>query len=178
MTFKNSNSSLTSARETLFDENTNLDGVSLTNDNENDSYKNSKEEEIDPKILTELIRVYYFIFLIPPIITMLLLSYNIFSKDVWRGSSYLGSYVLIGFIYAFLKLCDGLFIKYPSKFKKPLGKFIYYSILVIIVLYVYLTRFHFSANKLNWTIDTYFNHNNPVDPKNPPLFNKDDKELD
>jgi hypothetical protein len=129
-------------------------------------FRSGEEEEFSSK---EVYRVYYYIFLFIPLFFMLLLVKYAFEDDIWKKMAYLGSFAAIPVVYGLWKYLFFVFVKVPSKIKKLLWRRVYFMTIIGVSLYVYITRFHNSANKLYWTLDTYYQHNKPLDSSNPPI---------
>ena len=112
-----------------------------------------------------------------PLFFIGLLSKYALANDVWRKMAYVGSFGLIGLLYTIFTFVWFMSISLPSKFKNSKARGVYFLVVFGISFFIYWSRFYTSADKLKWTMDSYFSHNSPYDKKNPPIIAKNNKDL-
>ena len=90
------------------------------------------------------------------------------SENIWKKMASLGSIAVTFVFFLIFNILGLICLTVPMKLKNKKCRAVYVILLVSWSAYFYYNRFYTSASKTRWTLDSYYLHNAPYDPKNPP----------
>jgi hypothetical protein len=123
-------------------------------------------------------RIYYYVFLFSSVFFYVLtLKYTV-DIHIWKKIMSCALIVYISVFYYLWTFLDFLFFGITKKMSHGRTRTIYTIVVLCFLYYAFYSRIQTSSSKLNWTLDTYYNHRKPYDSENPPVVLEDAVELD